>query len=275
MNIKDLKNKGFVILSYPEELKGAVSDTVKSWKKFCDLPTWVKKNLPYSNNADGVGYELKDGVGNKGDRKENFDVTTSGVSWLEKNIDEIKNPTALKFIRQATALVPILKPSILKFAEASEKAFGIKGFKKEVEASEGGFFVRFIHYFGERSLGEEIAVAHTDQSGFTFHLFESEQGFQCLGYDRKWIDIPITTGGTVIIPSMQMQLKSKGILNATCHRVIATEKTMKIGRYSAVCFIQLKNTRKYDKDSHGRLQEKEPGFNYSMSPKDFSKLFKK
>ncbi len=275
MKIQELKSKGFVKLSYPKDLRKAVDGTVESWKKFCALPIWVKQNLPYSNNADGVGYEIKDGSGNKGDRKENFDVTTGGKEWLEKHIDEIKNPTALEFVEKATALVSLLKPSILEFAKESEKAFGLKDFVREVEASESTFFVRFIHYFGSREINEEIAVAHTDQSGFTFHIFESDEGFQCLSQGKKWIDIPITEGGTVIIPSMQMQLRSDGELKATCHRVIATSETAKDGRYSAVCFVQLKNTAKYNKDIHGRLQEKEPGFNYDMPHKKFRELFKK
>jgi hypothetical protein len=234
---------------------------------------WVKQNLPYSNNADGVGYEIKDGSGNKGDRKENFDVTTGSVAWLEKNIDEIKNPTALEFVKKATALVGLLKPSILEFAGESEKAFGLKDFEKEVEASESTFFVRFIHYFGDREINEEIASSHTDRSGFTFHLFESHEGFQCMNHDKKWINIPITEGGTVIIPSMQMQFRSEGELKATCHRVIATEKTARQGRYSAVCFVQLKNTPQLNKNKVGRLQEMEPGFNYSTPFEEFSKLF--
>lgn len=275
MKIKQLKDEGFVILSYPKDLRKAVDATVESWKAFCSLPVWVKQNLPYSNNADGVGYEIKDGSGNKGDRKENFDVTTGGKEWLKKNIDQIKNPTALRFIEEATSLVGLLKPSIIQFAREAEKSFGLKDFVKEVEASESVFFVRFIHYFGNREVGEEIATAHTDQSGFTFHIFESDEGFQCLGYDKKWIDIPITEGGTVIIPSMQMQFRSKGELKATCHRVIATTKTAKNGRYSSVCFVQLKNTPKYDKDKHGRLQEKIPGFNYSMNHSKFKELFKR
>ncbi len=275
MKIKSLKKNGFVTFSYPENLRKKVEETVVSWKKFCDLPIWVKQNLPYSNGADGVGYEIKDGSGNRGDRKENFDVTTGGKEWLEKNIDEIKNPTALKFVKQATELVTFLKPSIMNFAKQSEKAFTLKGFEKEVEESEKAFFIRFIHYFGDRLVGEEIATAHTDQSGFTFHLFESEEGFQCLDYSNRWTDIPITNGSTVIIPSMQMQLRSNGALKATCHRVVATSKTVKTGRYSAVCFIQLKHTPKYNKVKYGRLQEKEPGFNYSMTKEEFAKLFKK
>jgi len=57
--------------------------------------------------------------------------------------------------------------------------------------------------------------------------------------------------------------------------VVANPETSEAGRYSAVCFIQFKNTPKYDKETHGRLQEKKPGFNYDLSHEEFSKLFKK
>ncbi len=272
--ISELKTKGFVVLAYPSNLRAAVDKTVELWKKFCDLPIEVKKGLPYSNNADGVGYELKEGVGNKADRKENFDVTVAGEEWLRKNIDAIRNPVALEFVQNAVALVEVMKPTILEFARQAEIEFGLNGFVKEIEESEAGFFTRFIHYFGDREIGEETATAHADQSGFTLHLFESDEGLQCLAYEGKWINMPVSDGETVIIPAMQMQLRSKGELRALCHRVIANAQTAINGRYSAVCFVQFKNTPKYDKDRGGRLQEKTPGFNYEMSQDDFSKLFK-
>ncbi len=272
--ITDLKTKGFVSLSYPANLRMAVTKAIGSWKQFCDLPTEAKKGLPYSNNADGVGYELKEGIGNKADRKENFDVTTGGQKWLEDHIENINNPTALEFVEDATALVGIMKPIVLDFARQSEEAFGLQGFVDEVDGGEDAFFVRFIHYFGDRELGEETATAHADQSGFTLHLFESAPGLQCMTFDREWIDMPVSDGETVIIPSMQMQLRSQGSLKALSHRVIATPETTENGRYSAVCFVQLKKTPKYDKNRHGRLQEKMPGFNYDMSHEEFQTLFK-
>lgn len=273
-NITDLKTRGFFELTYPRDLRQAVITAIESWKQFCDLPTSVKKGLPYSNNADGVGYELKDGVGNKADRKENFDVAIAGAQWLNSHLSEIDSEAAVKFIQDATALVSILKPTILEFARQAEEAFTIDNFVNEVDQGEDVFFVRFIHYFGDRDVGEETATAHNDQSGFTLHLFESHPGLQCLTSDRNWIDMPVSEGQTVIIPSMQMQLRTEGKLKALPHRVIATPETALSGRYSAVCFVQLKNTPKYDKDTHGRLQEKEPGFNYDMSHPEFSKLFK-
>lgn len=274
-SIKKLKTKGFVALAYPTDLRIAVDRTVDSWKKFCALSTKVKKALPYSNNADGVGYELKDGIGNKADRKENFDVAITGQEWLQKNIETIKNPIALDFVQNATALIAVLKPVVLDFARQSEKVFNLEGFAREVDGGDDAFFVRFIHYFGNRKTGDETATAHADQSAFTLHLFESAPGLQCMNYGGTWIDMPVSEGETVIIPGMQMQLRSKGELTALCHRVIATQETAQNGRYSAVCFVQLKNTPKYDKEKHGRLQEKVPGFNYSLPHKDFSKFFKK
>lgn len=273
-NIQDLKTKGFVSLSYPAPLRKAVDEAVEAWKKFCALDAETKKGLPYSNNSAGVGYELKDGTGPKGDKKENLDVALEGKEWLRANAGKIGNPIALDFIEKSTVLVGIIKPIILDFAAQAEKAFGLKDFVKEVDESEDAFSVRFIHYFGDRKEGDEIASAHADQSGFTLHIFESDAGLQCMTFEKEWIDMPVSEGETVIIPSMQMQLRSQGELKALCHRVIATEKTARTGRFSAVCFVQLKKTPKYDKDRCGRLQEKEPGFNYTLSHEEFSRFFK-
>ncbi|MES2216268.1 MAG: 2OG-Fe(II) oxygenase family protein [Patescibacteria group bacterium] len=273
-NLSSLKNQGFVNLPYPNDLRNAVNSTVTSWKNFCSLPIKAKTDLPYSNNTAGVGYELKEGKGPKGDRKENFDITTAGTEWLTKHAKQIGNGPALEFITQATELIETMKPYIFEFAEKVEKNFALKGFADEVRKSENAFFVRFIHYFGDRKLEDETASAHTDQSGFTLHLFESDPGLQCLSYDKKWIDMPVSEGETVIIPAMQLQYRSNGELKALCHRVIANTKTAENGRYSAVCFIQLSDTPKYDKEKHGRLQEKVAGFNYDMPFTEFSKLFK-
>jgi len=59
--------------------------------------------------------------------------------------------------------------------------------------------------------------------------------------------MPVSESQTVIIPGMQMQLRSSGDLRALWHRVVATPKTAELGRYSAVSFIQFKDTPKYDK----------------------------
>ncbi len=274
-SITQLGTHGFVSISYPPDLRQAVVDTISLWHKFCALPEEVKRGLPYSNGADGVGYELKLGEGPSADRKENFDITLAGEQWVEQHLGSVSSDVARRFVQQASTLVGLMKPTIVQFAAQVESEFGIKGFAKEVEESEVAFFVRFIHYFGDRKIGEETATAHTDQSGFTLHLFESAPGLQCLTYDdRQWIDMPVSEGETVIIPSMQLQLRSEGTLRALCHRVVATPETAGHGRYSAVCFVQLSRTPKYDKAGHGRLQEKKPGFNYDMPHGEFVQMFK-
>jgi isopenicillin N synthase-like dioxygenase len=267
------KNQGYLNLSYPKELRGAVELAVGSWQAFCELPQEAKQKFLYTSPSDGIGYELKEGTGKHADKKENFDITIAGRKWLKENRSEIA-PDALKFVENASNLVRVAKPMILKFALDAERAFGLKGFLKEVRASDAAFFFRFIHYFGNRREGDEIAAPHVDQSGFTLHLYESAPGLERLTYDKKWVDMPVSDGETAIIPAMQMQLCSKGVLRATCHRVVATKDTAKTGRFSSVCFIQLKNTPKYDKARGGRLQEKKPGFNYAMPIEEFAKLFK-
>ncbi len=272
--IEDFKTRGFVRIKYSPKIQWAIEQVAASWKVFCALPPEVKKSLPYSNNADGVGYEFKNGVGKKADRKENFDIALGGQAWLEENIEKIDDPVALQLLRDALMLVRLMKPLIVDFAMRVEQTFDIPGFAQEVAQSERGFFIRLIHYFGEREVDEETASAHTDQSGFTPHLFQDAPGLQCKTYDGPWIDMPVGDGETVIIPAMQMQLRSGGKLRALCHQVVATTETATKGRYSGVCFVQLKDTPKYDKERWGRLQEQTPGFNYDMSIEEFAQMFK-
>lgn len=274
MKINDLQSKGFVSVPYPDDIRLAVVQVAHLWKQFCALPQEVKLSLPYSNSADGVGYEYKDGSGPKGDTKENFDITLAGHDWVQKNFEHlIDNPVATLFVDKAVSLVTTIKPLVLDFAQHVEEAFRLQGFAEEVLKSEAKFFIRFIHYPSGRDVGEETATAHTDQSGFTLHLFESTPGLEGLTLEKQWVPLPVSSGQTVIIPSMQMQLRSKGDLKALCHRVVVTPEALTNERYSAVCFIQLGHTPKYDKKTHGRLQEKVPGFNYGMSHEEFEKLF--
>ena len=92
---------------------------------------------------------------------------------------------------------------------------------------------------------------------------------------RLNIKIIIFIEDMFIIPSAQLQVRSEGKLRAVTHRVVANQKTAVGGRYSAVCFIKLKDTPGYDKERWGRLQEMEPGFNYALSHEEFRKFFKK
>jgi isopenicillin N synthase-like dioxygenase len=278
-NMNQLEKKGFVGVAYPDALRKAVMEAMISWKGFCSLPEEVRSSFPYSNEGAGVGYERKGKDTPSPDPKENFDSALGGKEWLDQVCRRIDNPKVDEFVSAALSLNAQLKPFITAFAGKLEEAFGVPGFAAEVEQSENAYFCRFIHYFGDRAPGEETAGAHPDQSGFTLHLFESDPGLQCFTFEGSWEDMPVSETETVIIPSMQLQLLSKGRLKALTHRVIATESTAKTGRYSAVCFVQLANTPKYDKNTHGRLQkmviDRGPGFNYKMVHEDFAELFQK
>lgn len=263
-SMSELKTKGFITLPYPAELHTAVIAAVESWKELCAEPPGIKEMVS--------GYESKHGIGHKMDRKEKVDVRYMAAA----DIESVKNRTVQTFLQSATSLFAVLKPTVTKFAQELETASGSKleGFVDEVAESVYQSSIRFVNYPGNRGLGEEIAWAHADQSGFTLHLYESAPGLQCLTFGREWIDMPVSDGETVIIPGMQMQLRSRSVFKALCHRVVATSETAQDGRYSAVCFVPLSATPKFDGDRAGRLQEKVPGFNYDLPHAEFSKLFK-
>jgi len=275
--MNNLQTKGFVALPYPADLRQAVEEAQKCWKAFCALPDGIKRSFPYSNGGAGVGYEDKRVTGGGADFKVNFDLTFGDLAWLEGKAVDMANPTITAFIRAAIKVAELIGKPIITFAKDLEERFGMDGFESEVAESKNAYFIRFIHYFAGAEINQETAEAHTDQSGMTPHLFSSASGLECLTQEMEWVPMPVSHGEMVIIPSMQLQLRSKGALKATVHRVVATPETIETGRFSAVCFVQFKSTPKYDKSKKGRLQEahkKELGFNYRMPHDEFARLFK-
>ncbi len=270
-------SSGYAVVEYPKDLRRCVEAAVGEWIKFVQLPKKDKKIFSY-NNEIGVGFELKETEAATRDLKENFHYTERGGRWLTEEASKVEEKTGLSrvtyFIESAASLVSIMKPIVIGFAQKIEETYGLKGFADEVAQGEDTWFVRFIHYFGNREAGDVTATAHTDKSGFTLHLYESHPGLQCLSFDGKWEDMPVRGGETVIIPSMQLQLKSEGKMKALCHRVVATPETAEMGRISAVCFIPFVQTPKYNKEGIGRLQETEPGFNYTLPHSEFKNYFK-
>jgi isopenicillin N synthase-like dioxygenase len=269
-DIAALARTGYLTVAYPPASR-EVGDALAAWERFGALGQERKSTFPYGHNGVGVGYQRKDGSGSAGDRKEIFDVAAAHLDWLSERAAEV-GPEAVELTRSAIALAAMIKPTVVGFARSLERAYGLAGLGDEVESSDGAYFTRFIRYGGERKAGEEIATAHIDQSGFTLHLFESAPGFQLLGRDLVWRAALFPGDETLIIPSMQLQLRSKGKLEATCHRVVATRETATSGRVSAVCFVRIPGPRK-DEARCGRLQEWKPGFNYGMEHADFAKLF--
>lgn len=264
--ITSLQTDGVAMMPYAPELRQLVEEAAVAWQEFCQLPTSEKMRLAQTSNA--VGYELKDGTGPQADRKENFDITTSATDIL----DDIE--TQHDFITKATKVSAAMAGLAIDFAHQTETAYGIIHLTDRTRASTDQIFTRFLHYFGDRAAGDEIAAPHCDQSGFTFHLFETAGGCQRLDYaSRSWIDMPVSPGKLAAFPAMQLQLLAGGELKALSHRVIATDETKQMGRFAMVCFVKLNQTPVYDKDTHGRLQEFAPGFNYDMPPAEFSQLF--
>lgn len=272
MSIDDFQAKSQVSLKYPSDLRKMIDKAASHWQEFCGLPLSTKQKMPYSNDAVGVGYECKDGSGYKGDRKENFDISLSGQEWLSDQVSALENPIAEEFVVAASDAISIIKPVIIDFAADIERTLGISGLIDEID--DASFFIRFIHYFGDRDFTEETATAHVDQCGFTLHLFESDPGLEFLSRNKQWEPMPVSSGETVIIPGLQMQLRSQNKIKALCHRVVANKKTAKQGRFSAVCFVMLNKTARYDKQRCGRLQERELGFNYEMALDGVKSLFK-
>lgn len=275
-SIEGFRTNGLYRLAYPTDLRTAVKKALESWKKFVNLPDSVTDKFPYKN---GVGYEHQQGAGPTDDRKKDFHFTFDGADVLNDAICGLENTelqgVSRTLVDAAGELIGCLSPSVLSFAHDVETQFGVDNFMNEVSASMGTWFVRFLYYPGERTVGESTAVPHIDKSAFTFHLFESAPGLQGLSYsDKEWFDTPVSETETVIFPGYQLQYVSEGKINALCHRVVANQETANTGRYSMVVFFSLKNHSKYDKSSRGRLQDQDPGFNYGMPFEEVAKQFK-
>jgi len=274
MSVTSFKEKGFVEIGYPKKLRVAVEDAIVAWRAFCVLPEERKILFPYNpNDGMGVGYELKKTKGIARDLKEDLHVTTGQSDWLAEAAKKSGVSECQELVKKAQSLLLTMSPIILDFAKSIEQKFGIKYLVEDVADNQEQWFLRFLHYFGDRKVGEEIATSHADKSGFTLHLYESDSGLQFLDWDLTWHDAHVSPGTAVIIPGMRMQYRSENKLKALFHRVIANEKTAKNGRFSMVCFVHFKRTPQYDKKNVGRLQEFKPGFNYEMPFEEFRKLF--
>lgn len=272
MSIQELCELGFVNVDYPENLREAVEKAVASWKSFCQLPREEKLAFSFleDSHGDGAGYELKEEKGSKKDLKENFHVTL----FQHERLSAIANQRTFPFLNDAKILLDCMEPLVLTFAREIEEEQGVEGLVEEVAISKPYWILRYLHYFGDQKEGGELAAPHTDKGGFTLHLFESDEGLECYCIKTvQWTPMPVYENQTVIIPAMQLQLRSEGNLKALYHRVVATEKTARDGRFSMVCFITMDNTPKYNKKTYGNTQTHAIGFNYSISHEEFSRFF--
>lgn len=191
-----------------------------------------------------------------------------------ERLSKIANQRTFPFLNNAKILLDQMEPLILGFAESIEKEYGLKDLVDEVKIGKPYWILRYLHYFANQKQGTEIAAPHADKGGISLHLYESHRGLQYYcSKDLSWKPMPVHPKQTVIFPSLQLQLRSEGELNALYHRVVATEETQHVGRFSMVCFICLENTPKYRKGALGNVQSQKIGFNYSLSPTEFREYF--
>ena len=271
----NLQRDGVMQVEYAEELKDAVVLAADAWIQFCTLPLTEKMKLATDNSFNGIGYETKvtDIVGK--DRKEKFDYSTAGHIGDGNTDIENSNPAVKELIRAASVLPKLTERAILEVARAVQGPIGNERSLDEVAARSAPMaFFRFLHYPSGAPVGTEVAEPHADHSGITLHLFESSDGCQKLDFDKKtWSPLPVADGKAIAFGGMQLQLASQGEVTALCHRVISNETTSEVGRFAIVCFTALDGYPHHDRARNGRLQDKEPGFNYGMPHEEFSRLF--
>lgn len=277
----DLKKDYVETVDYPEEVRERVNAAAVLWRQFCELPDAVKQAFTAQDKQWTVGYEAKDGSGIKGDKKENFDFSLSGIEHLREVADGTGDATAMAFVEAVEALSETMVPMIESYGDHVEGQYGVDGFADIAKHSASTAFYRFLHYPASGVVNEEIATAHVDHSGFTFHLAETTDGCFRLTADGKWLPIPVNEGQAVAFASMQTQLVSGGELKAMWHEVRSNEESAKIGRHAIVCFVALNGVPSYDRKTYGRLQEWEAGSTYAYgtggepgkTPDDFAKYF--
>jgi hypothetical protein len=263
-----IKERGYAIVSYTQELRGAVQEGVKAWGDFIKSVSQEEKNV--FTYGQGGGYERKIIKGNSLDLKEDFHVTVNGEERLLTLANAISQPDLAKnFILKAQKIHELTQPIIHQFARDIEEHGNLEGFFQEVVDGWGFVIERFIHYFAGQQGTEEIATPHTDKSGFTLHLYESRDGLEYL-WNGIWHPLPVAENQTVIFAGMQLQLRTNQDLLAAWHRVRSVDGA---SRTSLVAFHPLVHIEKYDKNRHGRLQEFKPSSTYRMSDEEFRNLF--
>jgi len=271
MNNLDIARAG-----YSPSAKEVVSQAVASWKLVCELPQAVRLRFPYSADQrnSGVGYELKLIPGTTLDLKEDMHINREWGDRLLACADAVGDGGVFrKFIEDALKIPDAILPLVREYSQQVEDEYQLAGFTQDVEDAIPTWMVRFLHYFGDRNAGKEMAVPHADKGGFTPHLYESHPGLQYLDQRRTWQDVSIGGNETVVLPGLALQHRTRGGKIAVYHRVVATEQTAQSGRFSAVCFIDMKHSRYFDKKRVGRVQDLPVAFNYDISFENLDTYF--
>lgn len=271
-SVSSLAFPGLIQLSYPDKVREKVKLAVQSWKMFCSLSQEEKEAFTFVEDAhgDGVGYELKADKSKQIDLKENFHVTL----FQHTRLAQIGQGHRLPFLDDAKAIFDALEPLIREVTQAIENEYQLEGLVDDVMKHKEYWILRYLHYFGDQAEGALLAAPHADKGAFTLHLFESDPGLEYYSLDRReWQALPVSEKQTVIISGLQLQQLSKGILKGLYHRVVATETTARLGRFSMVFFVALQNSPMYNKKRHDSVQTQAVGFNYDLLHEAFAKFF--
>lgn len=256
---------------YPPELQLAVQRAAMSWRNFLSLPSGMKASVLSSDSQSGVGYERKlSGERESHDHKENFDITQPGIDQLRTRTTE---PTILQLLEDSEQLLWRLNPVAQKFCDHVEAAYNVPGFGEKAAHSASNRFIRYLWY-PPVDEGTIVGEAHTDHSGYTFHLYESTGG--CYGLSpasRNWFAMEVDDDEMLAFAGMQLQLMTSSYVKALCHEIRASSIAAVSGRLAIVCFNRIESLPAYNRSQHGRLQDKVPGFNYSMPAEAFTDLF--
>lgn len=266
-----LDHEGIDFINYPSTTKEAVHRAAVAWERFTQLPQETKDQFSAKGLQFSVGYEHKgNGSRESKDVKENFDVTLAGIKAMKEGMD---TAAADELLQAASELFNTLGPVADGFCKAAEATYDLPGFRNTAARSAVNRFIRFLHYPAVPE-GTVIGEAHADHSGYTFHLYESTGGCHGLSVvDETWFDMPVASDEMLVFGGMQLQLLSEGRIKALSHEITANSTTSTVGRHAIVCFNVLDGMPTYDRNTHGRLQDKPAGFNYGLSPAEFSTLF--
>ena len=263
-------------MNYEPGLRAGVEEAMVAWDAFCALPNEDKLRFGYTPDAktSGNGYELKLPGSGSFDHKEDAHLRVNVREELLRKSARVHPDIGPAFVDKALQVNDLMSSLVRDFARIVENEYDIPGCERDVMAYQPRWLLRFLHYFGERTPREEIAVPHADKGGFTLHLYESHPGVEYLTYDtREWKELPLSHHQTVIIPGMGLQHRSRCNLRGLVHRVVATEETAITGRSAAVCFFNFDNVRFYDKETFGPMQKFPPGFFYDMPFEEFDRYF--
>lgn len=262
----------FSPVAFPAVIQGTTKNAMDAWKEFRSLPPEVLAQFGYQESLgfDGIGFEHKEGTpGSTTDHKDTLHYSGRFAGELKRIARESGSAKAISFVNMTDALFHHLRGPLGKCAEDIQKKFSLPGFRQEVLDGESEWTLRYLYYY-PRPAGEVFAAAHPDKCGFTLHLYESAPGLQCLHWRRGWEDMPRDT----LIPGLQLQYRSRGLVIAPYHRVVVDPSAEAEGRYSMVFFVPLRRTPRTSKERVGRMQDLRVAFNYDIQWEEFQQIFK-